>query len=99
MEWFSMGWVFGILAVACGIFFTHMVIDYNTQRGRIVPALGQVLEIRKRHETEIEKADQIIKEAEERLAELKQEEKEVADQIKAIEAEVVAHEGGESLPT
>ena len=79
LEWFNITWIFGIIAIACAFFILQMLIEYNSARGQIMPQLRNVREIRKRHESEIEKVDGLSKEAEEKMAQLDSE----LDQLKA----------------
>lgn len=90
MEWFSIAWVFGIITLACAFFFLQMLVEYNGQRGLIVPALTQAREIRERHETEIEKVDRLTKEAEAQLAALDEEAKALNLKIKGLDEEIEA---------
>ncbi|MGA1196764.1 MAG: hypothetical protein ACO36I_09730 [Candidatus Latescibacterota bacterium] len=88
MEWFSIAWVFGIITLACAFFFLQMLVDYNSQRGLIMPALKQAREIRERHEIEIEKVDRLTKEAEAQLSALQEESKAISQKIKALDEEI-----------
>ncbi len=88
MEWFSIAWVFGIITLACAFFFLQMLVDYNSQRGLIMPALKQAQEIRERHEIEIEKVDRLTKEAEAQLSALNEESKAISQKIKALDEEI-----------
>jgi chromosome segregation ATPase len=88
MEWFSITWVFGIITFACAFFFLQMLIDYNGQRGIIMPALKQAREVRERHATEIEKVDRLTKEAEAQLVALNEESKALNQKIKALDEEM-----------
>jgi len=88
MEWFSIAWVFGIITLACAFFFLQMLVDYNTQRGLLVPALKQAREMKERHETEIEKVDRLTKEAEAQLSALHEESKALSQKIKALDGEI-----------
>jgi len=85
MEWFNITWIFGIIALACGFFFLQMVVDYNGQRGQIMPVLKQVREIRQRHESEIEKVERLTKDAEAQMAVLVEEEKGLSKRIKELD--------------
>jgi len=96
MEWFSITWVFGIITLACAGFFLQMVVDYNGQRGQIMPALTQVREIRKRHEIEIEKVDRLTQEAEAQLAELETEAQGLDDQIKDLDEKLDVYKNDDS---
>ena len=85
MEWFNITWIFGIITLACAFFFLQMVMDYNGQRGQIMPALNQVREIKKRHEMELEKVDRLAQESEAQLAALTEEADALADNIKILD--------------
>jgi len=90
MEWFSIAWVFGIITLACAFFFLQMLVDYNGQRGLIMPALKQAREIRERHEVEIEKVDRLTKEAEAQLSALHEESKALNQEIRGLDEEIEA---------
>jgi hypothetical protein len=96
MEWFNITWIFGIVTLACAFFFLQAVVDYNGQRGQIVPALSQVREIKKRHAAELEKVDVSIKEAEDRLEVLKQEEDALTEKIKEMDTALEVYKNDDS---
>lgn len=96
MEWFNITWIFGIITLACAGFFLQMVVDYNGQRGQIMPALVQVREIRKRHESEIEKIERLTQEAEAQLAELEAEAEEMGAQIKDLDEKLEVYKDDDS---
>ncbi|MDP6041111.1 MAG: hypothetical protein QGG64_21355 [Candidatus Latescibacteria bacterium] len=83
MEWFNITWIFGIITIACAFFFLQMLLEYNNERGKIMPQLRKVRDIRKRHEGEIEKVDGLAKDAEEKMVELDSE----LDQLKGQTSE------------
>lgn len=96
MEWFNITWIFGIIALACAFFFLQMVVDYNGQRGQIMPALKDVREIRKRHESELEKVDRLTQEAEAQLAALDDEAETISDKIKEMDEKIDVYKDRES---
>jgi len=50
-----------------------MLLDFNRQKSEIAPQLKQVLDIRERHESELEKVVHLTDESEGQVAELEQE--------------------------
>lgn len=96
MEWFNITWIFGIITLACAGFFLQMVVDYNGQRGQIMPALVQVREIKKRHETELEKVIRLTQEAEAQLAELEAEAQGLSDVIKVLDEKLDVYKDDDS---
>lgn len=96
MEWFSITWVFGIITLACGVFFLQMVVDFNGQRSQIMPALKEVRGIKKRHETEIEKVGRLTTDAETQLTLLEDDVRELTANIKAVEEKLDAYRQADS---
>lgn len=85
---FSITWVFGIITLACAGFFLQMLIEYNGQRGKMMPQIRQVRDIRKRHEAELEKVDHLTQEAEPKLEALEKEVGDIHGQIRELEVKV-----------
>lgn len=90
MEWFNITWIFGIITIACAFFFLQMLMEYNRERGQITPKLRKIREIRKRHEAEMEKVDELSKEAEEIMSGLNSELDAVKAEAAELEAEIEA---------
>ena len=90
MEWFNITWIFGIITIACAFFFLQMLMEYNNERGKIKPKLRKIREIRKRHEAEMEKVDELSKEAESVMAELNSELDKVKAEAREMEAKMEA---------
>lgn len=96
MEWFNITWIFGIITLACAFFFLQMVVDYNGQRGQIMPALTQVRDIKKRHELELEKVDRLTQEAESQLAVLEAEAEGLELSVKALDEQLEQYKTDDS---
>ena len=88
MEWFNITWIFGIITIACAFFFLQMLMEYNNERGKITPKLRKIREIRKRHEAEMEKVDELSKEAESVMADLNTELEQVKAEASELEAKM-----------
>ena len=85
-----MEWVFGAITLACAVFILQMLLEYNSQRTILAPQFKQVRDVRERYESEIEKIEELAKQAETQLGTLNLEaerlQKIVADQDAQIQA-------------
>lgn len=83
-------WFFLIIAFVCALFFVQMAIDFQREKSELMPQVKQVLEIRARHESEIEKVERLISEAEAQLATLDEEFERVNQETTSLEAKIEA---------
>ncbi len=85
-----MEWIFGIITLFCAVFLLQMMVDFNLQRGALMPQVKQIHDVRARHEAEIEKVNRLAKEAEEQLATLDAEAHALSETIADLDAKIDA---------
>jgi len=90
VEWFNITWIFVIITFACAFFFFQELSVYNNERAKIMPQLRKICEIRKRYQAEIDKVDELYKEAEQVMSELSSELEQLKTEAMKFEVKVEA---------
>jgi phage shock protein A len=75
-----------------------MIVDFNFHRGQLMPQIKQILDVRTRHEAEIEKVNRLAKEAEEQLATLDAEVHALSQTIAELDAKIDALDSPKAEP-